>query len=270
MEQSKMEQIMELLKSHNEEMMAGLKRLNATADAWLEKTEAFLEKKEPAPKEIKAVAEPQEVPEGATGEETIGTAKDRCRDLRLAVGCRRQLKTRTKRNGRVRQEYAATVGRPTRRTVPAMRKGGLRKGPGKKCRSGIRGPGRTLGSRMEDRSLKQRRTKDNVIRGTSKEWTRPVFKNGVRDRGARQSMLMRNGRRLYEALWQKFEPEAVKIAAESSIRLRDRGTGYCGSVGPRRSGRGSAIAAPQGPTAKDNGRAVLRREQWEQLMAEKS
>jgi hypothetical protein len=36
---------------------------------------------------------------------------------------------------------------------------------------------------------------------------------------------MRNGRRLYEALRQKFEPEAVKIAAELSIRLRERGDG---------------------------------------------
>jgi hypothetical protein len=30
-------------------------------------------------------------------------------------------------------------------------------------------------------------------------------------------------------------------------------TGHCGSVGPRRSGRGSAIAAPQGAATKDNG-----------------
>jgi hypothetical protein len=36
------------------------------------------------------------------------------------------LKTRTKHDGGCRQECAAAVWRPTRRTVPAMRKGGLR------------------------------------------------------------------------------------------------------------------------------------------------
>jgi hypothetical protein len=92
-----------------------------------------LEKKEPAPEETKVVAEPQEVPERETDEETLGATDDLSRDLRLAVGYRGQLRTRTKRDGLVRQEYAA-VGRPTLRTVPATGKGGLRKGPGKKCR----------------------------------------------------------------------------------------------------------------------------------------
>jgi hypothetical protein len=164
---------MELLKAHHEEMMAGLKRLNAKADAWLEKTEAFLEKKEPAPEETKAVAEPQEVPEGATDEEMIGAAKDRSRDLRLAVGCRGQLKTRTKRDGRVRQECAAAFGRPTRRTVPAMHKGHVRRGPGMKCRlSGIKGRGITSGSgmrgmiRKRQRRLERRKTFYDAIEST--------------------------------------------------------------------------------------------------------
>jgi hypothetical protein len=65
------------------------------------------------------------------GEETIGAAKDRSRDLRLAIGCREKLKTQTKRDGGSRQECASAVGRPTRRAIPAMRKGGLRKGPGR-------------------------------------------------------------------------------------------------------------------------------------------
>jgi hypothetical protein len=63
-------------------------------------------------------------------------------DLRLAVECCGQLKTRTKLDGGSRQECAATVRRLTHHTIPATRKGGLRKGLGKKCRSGIRGPGR--------------------------------------------------------------------------------------------------------------------------------
>jgi hypothetical protein len=185
-------------------------------------THTSLEKKEPTQEETKAVAEPQEVPEGVTGEKMIGAAKDRSRNLHLAVGCRGQLKTQTRGDGRVRQEYAATVGWPTRRTVPAMRKGGLRKGLGNKChRTGLRGPGKTSGSRMEDQGLKQRQTKGNVVREAHKERTRPVFGNGVRDRSARLSILTRNRRRVYEALLQKFEQEAVKIAFKSSSRLRE-------------------------------------------------
>jgi hypothetical protein len=211
------------MNSHYKETIVNYEKMIAIVKECLGRTKA---KREPTPEETEAVAEPQGVPEGATDEETIGAAKNRSRDMRLAVGCRGQLKTRTKRDGRVRQAYAATVGRPTRRTVPAMRKGGLRKGPGKKCRlSAIRGPSKTSGSRMEDRGLKQRRTKDNVVRGAHKERTRPVLKNGIRDRGARQSILRRNGRRVYEALRQKFETEAVKIAVGSPIGLREPGDG---------------------------------------------
>jgi hypothetical protein len=171
-------------KAYHEEMRAKM-------DAWLGGVKhACLEKKESTPEETEVVAKSQEVPEGATDEETIGAAKDRSRDLCLSVGCRGRLKTRTKRNGWPRQKFAATVGRPIRRTVPAMHKGHVRKGPGKKYRSGIRVPGRTLGSRMAGRSLKKRLTKVNV-RGTpegqtseKRRLTRPECKNGIRDRGA--------------------------------------------------------------------------------------
>jgi hypothetical protein len=81
---------------------------------------------------------------------------------------------------------------------------------------------------MEDRGLKKRLTKVNVVRGTpkgrtseKKRRTRPECNKGIRDRGARQSILRRNGRRVYEALRHKFEPEAVKIAFESSTGGRD-------------------------------------------------
>jgi hypothetical protein len=121
------------------------------------------EKREPTPEEIEAVEEPQEVPEGATDKEVIGADEGRSRDLRRALRCRGRLKTRTRPDGRLRQECAADVGRPTRRFVPALRKGGLRRGPGKKCRSDIKGP-----SRMGGRSLKKRRTKFNVARGAHK------------------------------------------------------------------------------------------------------
>jgi hypothetical protein len=164
------------------------KALPETAEACRVKTHACLEEEEkPAPEETEVVAKPQEVPEGATEQETIGVIEDRSGNLRLAVRCRGRLKTRTKCDGRLRQDCAATVGRPTRRFVPALRKGGLRKGPGKKWRSGIKGPGRTLGNRMGGRSLKKRRTKFNVVQGTPKDRTyekrqrsRPECNDGIR------------------------------------------------------------------------------------------
>jgi hypothetical protein len=159
--------------AHHERMMAKMDSHLGETRAWLGEmkacrgvTPACLEEEEPTPQGTEAVAKSQEVPEGATGEETIGAAKDRSRDLRLAVGCRGRLKTRTKRDGRVRQVYAASVGQPTRCFIPAMRKGGLRKGPGKKCRSGtgqkcrrigMRGPGKTSGNGMREMIGKLRR-----------------------------------------------------------------------------------------------------------------
>jgi hypothetical protein len=140
------------------------------------------------------VAEPQEVPEGATDEETIRATEDRSRDLRLAVGCSGQLKTRTKHNGGSRQECAATVGRPTRRTVPAMCKGGLRKGPGMKCRhSGIKGRGITSGSGMRGMIRKRR---------------------GLEKRNT-----------FYDAIEPPLGPEIIKLVVKSSIRLREPGDG---------------------------------------------
>jgi hypothetical protein len=118
------------------------------------------EEKESSPEETEAVAEPQEVPEGVTDEEAIGAAEDRSKDLRLAVRCRGRLKTRTKPDGRLRQVCAATVGRPTHRSVPAIRKGGLRKGPGRMCcRSGI--GRRSKASRAGKRGM----AKNNVEQG---------------------------------------------------------------------------------------------------------
>jgi hypothetical protein len=58
-----------------------------------ERTEACLEEeKEPALEEPKAVAEPGEVPEGATVEETSGGTEDRTGEQRLAVRRHRQWK----------------------------------------------------------------------------------------------------------------------------------------------------------------------------------
>jgi hypothetical protein len=196
--------------------------------------------------------EPQEVPEGATDAEAIGAAKDRSRDLRLAVGCRGRLKTRTKCDGQLRQECAATVQWSARRFVPALHKGGLRKGPSKRCcHNGVRGPGETSGSRMEGWGLKQWRTKDSVVLGAPKERTRKECNNGIRDRSARL-ILRRNGRRMYEALRHKFESEAVKIVVESYIRLREPGDELLWKCRPPPKRKSNTIAAPWGAVAKDN------------------
>jgi hypothetical protein len=156
------------------------KALPETTEACAVKTRACLEKREPAPEETEPVAETKGVPEGATEQETIGATEDRPRNLRLAVRCRRRLKTRTKHDGRLRQECAATIGRLTRRSIPAIRKGGLWKGPGRMCRrSCIRGQtkasrngkrGRIVGQYQQPavgyRSPLTQHTKDIVVRDT--------------------------------------------------------------------------------------------------------
>jgi hypothetical protein len=167
-------------KAHHEEMMAKM-------DAWRGVTRACLEK-ESAPEETEVAAEPQEVPEGAMGEETIGATEDRSRNLRLAVGCRGQLKTRTKRDGRLRQECAPAVGRPTRRTVPATRKGVLRKGPGIKSRRiVIKGRGKASGNEMRGKIMKRRRRLDGkkthseaISKSLCMEITKLIFESSVR------------------------------------------------------------------------------------------
>jgi hypothetical protein len=58
-----------------------------------ERTDSCLEEKKSAPKETETVAEPKEVPERATEQETVEAAEDRTGDLRLAVKCRGRLKT---------------------------------------------------------------------------------------------------------------------------------------------------------------------------------
>jgi hypothetical protein len=174
---AKMDAMQATMDSQLEETMARLGETKASSEttescegkthACPVKTEA---KREPTTEEIEAVEEPQEVPEGATGEETIGAIEDRSRDLRLAVGCGGQLKTRTKHDGGSRQECAAVVGRPTRRSVPAMRRGGLCKGPGKKCLRGIGGQSKASRSGKigrivkRDRNLDGKRTHREVIK----------------------------------------------------------------------------------------------------------
>jgi hypothetical protein len=131
-----------------------------------------MEEKKPAADETEAAAESREVPKGGTDEETSAGIEDRTGEQRLAVRRHRQRKKRAQVNGEPRQKFAAFHGRFTHLTVPALLKGHVRKGPGRNRRTGIRGPGRTSGNRMEDRSLKKRRTKVNAVGGTPKGRTR--------------------------------------------------------------------------------------------------
>jgi hypothetical protein len=115
-----------------------------------------MEEKKRAAEEPKAVEEPQDVPIGAMDEEAIGAAKDRPGEQRLAVKRHRQRKKQAQVNGGTRQKFAAARGRFTHRAVPAMRKGHVRRGPGKRCHhNGVRRPGRTSGTRIvkRDRQL---------------------------------------------------------------------------------------------------------------------
>jgi hypothetical protein len=204
------------------------KALLEATEACPEVTHAWLkEERESTPKEMDAVEEPQVLPKGATDEEEFGATKDQTGEQRLAVRRRRERKKRAQEKGGPRHKFAAFRGRFTRRAVPAMRKGHVRWGPGKRCcRSSIERPGKASRTGKREESVKWR-TKNKVVQGTPKKptceenrRTRPVFENGLR-----QSTLVRNGMRSYEAFHQKFAPEAVRTAFESSIRLQEPGNG---------------------------------------------
>jgi hypothetical protein len=242
----------EEMRADREEMMAGLKEIfKAITGASWESTEAReekvkalpetteacpgvtparLEKKEPTPEETEAVAVTEEVPVRATEQESVEAAEDRTGDLRLAARRRRQRRKWAQENGGPRQKFAAFRGQVTRRAVPALLKGHVRKGPRRNRQSGVKGPGRTSGSRIGNRGLTERRTKDKAVRGTPgkrtcerNRRTRPVFGNGLRDQGERQSTLVRNGMTFCEAIRQRLDVKIAKFIFEPYIRLREPG-----------------------------------------------
>jgi hypothetical protein len=134
-----------------------------------EKTEACLvERKKPAPEEAESVEEPQVVPIGATDEETVQGTEDQTGELRPAVRCRRQRKKRAQIDGEPRQKFAAFRGWFTRRAVPAMRKGHVRRGPGKRCsRSGI--GRRSKASRAGKRGMARNNVEQGAPEGRTDE-----------------------------------------------------------------------------------------------------
>jgi hypothetical protein len=173
--------------------------------------------------------------------ETIGAAKDRSSEKRLAVRRHRQRKKRAQGNGGPRQKFAVISGRFTRRAVPALLKGHVRKEPRRNRRSGVRGTGKTFRSRIENRGLKERRTKDNVVRGTPKGWrseerrrTRPECNSGIRRLRKTSGNGMRGwtGKRdqRLEAKWthreairKSLDLEIAMLIVESRIGLQEPG-----------------------------------------------
>jgi hypothetical protein len=175
---------------------------------------------EPTPEETEVVAEVREVPDRATDEETGKATEDQTGELRLPVRRRRQRKKRAQENGGPRQKFAAFRGQVTRRAVPVLRKGGLPRRPGKKCRSGVRG--RSITSQ----SGKRGRTMDNVIGGTPKgrtcekrRWTQPRCHSGMKGRGTKQRPHLGRGKPLNEVLGQTFGLEVMEQSVGSSTRL---------------------------------------------------
>jgi hypothetical protein len=77
-----------------------------------------------------------------------------------------------------------------------------------------------IGSRMEGRSLKQWRTKDNVIRGTLKgrtckkrRQTQPRCNSEIKDWGMKQWPLIGRGKTFIEALGQTFGLEVIETGS---------------------------------------------------------
>jgi hypothetical protein len=215
------------------------KALPETTEACPEVTPACLkEEKKPAAEETEAVAESREVPKGGTDKEMSAGTEDRTGEQRLVVRRHRQWKKRAQVNGGPRQKFSAACGRFTRRAVPAMHKGHVHRGPGKRCyRSGI--GGRSKASRAGKRGL----AKNNVERGTpggrtceKRRRTRPECNSGIR-RVSKTSSNRRGGRtekldqrlegiRMHrELIGQSLDLQIAKLVVKSYIRLREPGNG---------------------------------------------
>jgi hypothetical protein len=242
-------------KNANREMMAEMKtQINSLAyemKAWRmemkacrEVTHAYLEdEKEPTPEETETVEKAQEFPKRGTDEVTNAGTEDRTGEQSLAVRHHRQRKKRPQVNGGPRRKFATVCGRFTRRAVPALLKGHVRKGPRRNRRSGVRGPGKTFRSRMEGRSLKHRKIQVNVARETPKERTcekkgrtRPECNSGIRRlsktsgnrRGGRSEKLdqrLKAKRMHREIMRGSLRREIAKLMIMSFIWIREPGNG---------------------------------------------
>jgi hypothetical protein len=132
------------------------------------------------------------------------------------------LKTRTKPDGRLRQVCAAAIGRPTRRSVPAIRKGGLRRGPGRMCRRSCI-EGRSKASRAGKRGM----AKNNVERGTpggrtcERRRLNKTSGNGVRGRIMIQDQRLEAKRTHHEVTMKSLDLEIEMLIVGSYLGLRE-------------------------------------------------
>jgi hypothetical protein len=165
----------------------------------------------------------------------------------------RQRKKQAQFNGGPRQKFAAFRGHVTHCAVPAMRKGHVRTGPGKRChRNGVRRPGRTSGTRIVKRDWQpavgyrsplKRRTKVTLVQGAlegrtddKKRRTRLECNSGIR-RLSKTSGNRREGRTEKrdqhleakmmhrEIIRRSLRLEIAKLMIESSVRLQEPGDG---------------------------------------------
>jgi hypothetical protein len=254
-----MAEIKATIKSGHEEMIKSITGASReSTEACEEKTKALLEmteacpevtpacleeEKEQAPERTEAMEKSWEVPEGAADEEKFRATEDRAGELRLAVRRHRQRKKRAQENGGPWQKFAAFCGRFTCRTVPALLKGHVRKGPRRNRRSGVRGPGKTFRRRIDGRSLKQRQIKGNVARETpteqmceKKRRTHPECNSGIRRlskissnrRGGRSEKLGQRleAKRMHrEIIRRSLRLEVAKLMIMSFIGIREPGNG---------------------------------------------
>jgi hypothetical protein len=121
------------------EMEVGYEDMIAEKRAWLKEMKVHREATEAYPEEMKSIVEHQEVSKEETAVEYIAALEDRHEDRHLAVGRRRQLKKRTKADGRSWKELDAVRKRFTHRVLPALRKKCIRRGPDETTGNGIRG-----------------------------------------------------------------------------------------------------------------------------------
>jgi hypothetical protein len=244
------------------------KALLETMEACPEVTPACLEEeKEQAPEETEAMEKSWEVSKGGVDEEKFGATEDRAGELRLAVRHFRQRKKRAQENGGPRQKFAAFRGQFTRRAIPALLKGHVRKGSRRNRYSGVRGPGKTFRSRMEVRSLKQRQIKGNVARETPEGWMdekrrrthlecnsgiqRLSKTSGNRSGGRTEKLDQRleAKRKHREVTRQNLHLEIARLIVRSFIGLREPGDRTMWKCRPPPKQKRNNIAAPQGAAA---------------------
>jgi hypothetical protein len=99
---------------------------------------------------------------------------------------------------------------------------------------------------------KRRRTHPECNSGIRK--LNQTFRTGKRGKIVKRDRRLDRKKTYIGAIRKSLFMEITKLIFESSIGLREPGDGEtscCGSVGPRRSGRGDTLAEPRGAAAMD-------------------